>query len=70
MEHQTFHRIAAAARLLDVNPATLRAWEKSGAIPPAARRSGQRVYTPQELRAIRETMIQRPARDVVKGGQG
>lgn len=57
MESLEWFRTAEAARRLGIHPQTLRAWEKGGVIDIAPRRRGQRVYTPEDLMRIRDSVI-------------
>lgn len=46
--------IHIAARVISVNPSTLRLWERSGLLTPRRTPSGHRRYTPQDLSRIRD----------------
>ena len=55
------YKIAEAARRLGVHPQTLRAWERQGVVPPAARQRGQRRYSAADLERIRAAVRTTPA---------
>jgi predicted site-specific integrase-resolvase len=51
--------IAAAARVVDRSPETLRLWERQGRIAPLRDSSGRRLYRASEVRAVASS-IRRP----------
>lgn len=67
MERTDWFTISQAAGAVGVHPGTLRSWERAGVIPPATRRRGLRVYTPEDVEAIKRAVFD-PAE--VKGGAG
>ena len=54
-------RIAEAAKALGIHPGSIRRAERLGRIPRARREpvSGQRVYTEQDVQALRERLYGR-----------
>lgn len=51
--------IGEAARRVGVNPSALRYYEERGLVAPAARRGGQRLYGPEELRRLMFVQLMR-----------
>ena len=50
-----FIKIGDAAKILGVNPQTLRRWEDAGTVKPAKRTSGStRLYSLQELLGVND----------------
>ena len=60
MEGRVLVTIKQAAAALGVHPGTLRAWERSGVIPPATRRRGVRVYSADDVAAIERAVLAAP----------
>ncbi|RUT30081.1 MerR family transcriptional regulator [Arsenicitalea aurantiaca] len=61
MEPPTALRIGEVARLVGVSVSTLRLWETQGLVTPHRLESGQRIYSPENVEALRE--IQRLRQD-------
>ena len=51
MGNRPLYPISVVAELINVHPATIRAWEKNGVIQPA-RRSGKRFYSTNDLKRL------------------
>jgi|CXWL01.1.fsa_nt_gi DNA-binding transcriptional MerR regulator len=55
---QHFYKIGDACRLLDIQPYVLRYWETEfGALRPSKSKSGQRVYSEDEIAIIRRIKV-------------
>jgi len=52
--HEPVFYISVAARLLDVHPQTLRAYERLGFLRPARTGRGQRLYSEADLERVRQ----------------
>ena len=61
MEQPGYQSIRHAAAAVGVHPATLARWEREGAIPPAIRRRGRRVYTVADVERIKAAVLEVPA---------
>jgi excisionase family DNA binding protein len=59
--------IKEAAATLGIHPTTLRRWERAGIIPPAMRRRGFRVYTADDMAAIKRAVFAAPIHQEAPG---
>jgi MerR family transcriptional regulator/heat shock protein HspR len=61
-EREVVFRIGVVARMLEIHPQTLRAYERLGLVRPGRSAAGNRLYSPEHLERLRR--IQRLTQDL------